>query len=156
VFRGKRKFIVMAAAGTAAVVAAGTAYAMWSAGGSGNGTSKALSAQAITVTAATGSADLYPGFSGGDLSFTLSNSNPYPVNLTTMTTTAITSSSPVACPASNLTVTTPATVSIPLAAAATNVATTVADVATLASAAPDGCQGVTFTVALTLSGIQTP
>jgi hypothetical protein len=73
-----------------------------------------------------------------------------------MTTTGITSSAPGACPASNLTVTTPATVSIPLAAAATNVPTTVADVATLASTAPDGCQGVSFTVALTLSGIQTP
>jgi len=37
------------------------------------------------VNAATGAADLYPGFTGGDVHFTLSNPNPYPVTFTTMT-----------------------------------------------------------------------
>jgi hypothetical protein len=40
-------------------------------------------------------------------------------------------------------------------AGATATAGTIANVVSMASAAPDGCQGVVFTVALTLTGSQT-
>ena len=50
----------------ALAVTAGAAVAMWASTGSGSGNAKALSAVSITVTAATGAADLYPGFTQGD------------------------------------------------------------------------------------------
>ena len=148
----KKIAVVGTAAG--AVVAGGVAYATWSATGSGSGNAKALTAQSITVTAATGAAALYPGFTQGDVYFTLSNSNPYPVTFTSMTPGTVTSSDPTNCPASNLTVASASGLSVAAAANASHVARSVADVVTLASAAPDGCQGVTFTIGLTLSGSQ--
>lgn len=154
VFRGKRKFVIIAAGTAAAVAAAGAAYAMWSGNGSGSGSSKALTATTVTVNAGTATADLYPGFAGGDLSFTLTNTNPYPITFSAMTPGTITSSAPAACPASNLTVSSPTGLSILSPANSTGVAASITDVATLASAAPDGCQGVTFTVALSLTGSQ--
>jgi hypothetical protein len=41
-----------------------------------------------------------------------------------------------------------------VAANASNVANTIANVVTMVSGAPDGCQGVTFTIPLTLTGSQ--
>ena len=63
----------------------GAVTALWSANGAGGGQARALAAQSVTVNAATATADLYPGFSGGDLFFTLTNPNPYPVQFTAMT-----------------------------------------------------------------------
>jgi hypothetical protein len=136
------------------VAAAGTgAYALWTAGGTGTGTAKALTAQAITVTASTGAADLYPGFTGGDLSFTLSNPNPYPVTLNAMSLGSVTSSNSGACAASNVSVAVQP-VSIVLAAGAVNSPQVISDVVTMSSSALDGCQGVSFNVGLTLTGSQ--
>lgn len=152
-FRGKRKFIVMAATGTAAIVAAGTAYALWTANGSGSAGSKALNATTITVTAGTGAADLYPGFNGGDLFFTMTNTNPYPVTFTTMTPGTVASSDPTNCPASNVTVTGASGLSLAVGGNA-SAPGTIANVATMVTSAPDGCQGVTFTIPVTLTGSQ--
>jgi len=135
-------------------LAGGVAYALWSANGSGSGSAKALTAQTVTVSAATATADLYPGFNQGDVFFSLTNNNPYPITFTSMTAGTVTSSDQANCPASNVTVATPTTVSVSVAGNASNVARSVADVVTLASGAPDGCQGVTFTIALTLTGSQ--
>ena len=139
---------------TLCVVMAGVAFATWTANGTGSANARARSAQTITVNATTGTADLYPGFTQGDLHFTLTNTNPYPVQFTSMTPGAITSSAPVACPASNLTVGSASSLALDVAAGATSAPLSVADVVTLASAAPDGCQGVTFTVAVTVTGSQ--
>src|SRR4051794_24835887 len=94
----------VAAVAVAVVVTGGVAWALWSAAGSGSGNAKALTAQTVTVTAATGAADLYPGYALGDVYFTVTNNNPYPVRFTSMTSGTITSSNQGACPASNLTV----------------------------------------------------
>ena len=83
---------------------AGISVALWTSSGTGSGRARTLTAQTITVNAATGSADLYPGFSGGDLHFTMTNPNPYGVVFTSMAPGAVTSSDPTNCPASNLTV----------------------------------------------------
>jgi len=133
---------------------AGVAFAAWTADGTGSANARARTASTITVTAVTGTADLYPGFNDGDLSFTLTNANPYPVTFTSMTPGAITSSAPGACPSSNLTVDTASGLSLPVAASATSGTQSIADVVNLASTAPDGCQGVVFTVAVTLTGSQ--
>jgi hypothetical protein len=147
------KKVAVAGVGVGAVIGGTMAYALWTANGSGSGNAKALSAQSITVTAATGAADLYPGFTQGDVFFTVSNTNPYPVTFTGMTAGTVVSGDPTNCPASNVTVSS-ATVSIAVPAGATNASKSIADVVTMISGAPDGCQGVTFTIPLTLTGSQ--
>jgi hypothetical protein len=137
-----------------AVSAAGTAYALWSSTGTGSGRAATLSAQTVTVTAVTGTADLYPGATG-QLSFTLTNPNPYPVTFTAMTPGTVTSSNPAQCPSSNLTVGTFASgLSLTVAANATSATLSIPAAATLALSAPDGCQNKTFDVVLTLTGSQ--
>jgi hypothetical protein len=133
---------------------AGVAFATWTADGSGSANARARTATTVTVNAVTGAADLYPGFDDGDLHLSLTNANPYPITFTAMTPGAITSSNPTGCPASNLTVDATSGLSLPVAAGATSGTQTIADVVNLATSAPDGCQGVTFTVALSLTGSQ--
>jgi hypothetical protein len=149
-----KKLVSAIAGGIAVVLVAGTAYALWTASGTGTGKAKALTAQTITVTGATGAADLYPGFTGGDVYFTMNNTNPYPVTFTSMTPGTITSSDPTNCPSTNLSVNSATGLTLSVPASSTSPTVSVADVATLQSAAPDGCQGVTFTINLTLAGSQ--
>ncbi len=149
----KRKSLLAVAA--LAVTLGGLAAALWSASGSGSGRARAAVAQSVTVSASTGTADLYPGFTGGDLSFTLTNPNSYPVTFTAMTAGAVTSSDPSGCPASNVTVANATGLTLPVAGGATTGALSIADVVSMGAAAPDGCQGVTFDVAVTLTGSQT-
>ena len=83
----KKKFAVVGLV-VAALIGGSMAYALWSANGSGSGSAKALTAQSITVNVSTGTADLYPGFTNGDVFFTLTNPNPYAVTMTNMTSGA--------------------------------------------------------------------
>ena len=148
------KKVVVSAVAVAVGLTIGAAIALWSAQGSGSGSSQALEAETVTVTAATGAADLYPGFTDGDVFFTLANDNPYPVTFTAMTPGSVTSSNEAACPASNVTVEGATGLSLAVAADSTSATQSIADVVTLATEAPDGCQGVTFTIGLTLTGSQ--
>ena len=149
----RRTFVAMAIVGVV-LTGGGIAAALWSANGSGPGQAKALSAQSLTVTAATGAADLYPGFTGGDVFFTITNSNPYPVTFTSMTAGTVTSSNPAACPSTNVSVANASGLSLAAAASSTSGTQSIANVVTMAAGAPDGCQGATFTINLTLSGSQ--
>ena len=149
----KRKVaIALVAAGS--ITAGGLAFATWSATGSGTGNAKALTAQNVTVNAATGAADLYPGFNDGDVFFTLTNTNPYPITFTSMTPSTITSSDELNCPSTNVTVDSASGLSIAVAANGTNVARSIADVVNMGTGAPNGCQGVVFTITLALAGSQ--
>ena len=149
----RRAFVAMAIVGVV-LTGGGIAAALWSANGSGPGQAKALSAQSLTVTAATGAADLYPGFTGGDVFFTITNPNPYPVTFTSMTAGTVTSSNPGACPSANVSVANATGLSLAAAASSTSGTQSIANVVTMAAGAPDGCQGATFTINLTLSGSQ--
>lgn len=144
--------------GIAGIVAAlliggGVAAALWSATGVGTGSAKATSAQQATVNAVTGTADLYPGNANGDVFFTVTNPNPYPITFTSMTAGTITSATP-GCAASLVTVAGATGLSINVAANSTSATQSIADVVTLSSLAPDACQGASFTIALTLTGAQ--
>ena len=134
------------------VFGVGVAAAAWVQTGTGFGSAQAKTAVASTVVAGTPVADLYPGKTGGNVVFTVNNPNDYPVTFTSLAAGTVTSSNPTGCPASNVTVTTPVTVNIPVAAGATCAAQTVAGVTNMVSNADNVCQGVTFTVALTLTG----
>ena len=150
----RRTKIAGALAAGVMLLGGGIAGALWSANGGGTGQAKALSANTLTVSAATGAADLYPGFTGGDAFFTITNTNPYPVTFASMTAGAVTSSDPTGCPASNVSVTNAAGLSLAVGANATSATLSIADVVTMVATAPDGCQGATFDIAMTLSGSQ--
>jgi hypothetical protein len=128
--------------------------ALWSTNAAGGGEARALTAQGVTVNAATAAADLYPGFSGGSVFFTLTNPNPYPVLFTAMTPGTTVSSNPMGCPASNVTVVGATGLSLAASAGATSAVRSIAGVVSMASSAPDGCQGVTFSITLDLTGSQ--
>src|SRR5262245_13229360 len=90
----------------AAAVAAGLAIAAWSGSGTGSGRARATTAVSVTISPTDGTADLYPGFTGGDVFFTLNNTNPYSITFTSMTpgTVTVDASHSAACAASNVTV----------------------------------------------------
>src|SRR5262245_46317509 len=69
---------------TILVVGAGIAYAVWTVGGSGSGTATATSAAPLTTSVATTNAELYPGITGANLYLTVNNSNPFPVNVSSV------------------------------------------------------------------------
>ena len=152
----RRLKIAVTGATIVGVACGGVSWAVWSANGSGSGRASSLTAQSVTVTAATGSADLYPGFTQGDVFFTLTNPNPYPVTFTAMASGAVTSSDIPNCPSSNVTVAATATgLTLNVAANATSATLSIPNVVTMAAAAPDGCQAKTFNIVLTLTGTQT-
>jgi hypothetical protein len=136
------------------VFGVGVAAAAWLQTGTGFGSAKAQTAVNSTIATSAATADLFPGKAGGSVYFTVDNPNAYPVTYTSLAVGAITSSDPTNCPAvaTNITVATPITVNIPLLANAAAAAKTVAGVTTMPSTAVNGCQGVTFTIALTLTG----
>jgi hypothetical protein len=137
------------------VLMGAVASALWSASGTGSGRAVALNAQSVVVSATPGTQDLYPGSTGGAVYFTLTNPNPYAVTFTTMTAGTVTSSDQANCPASNVSVGNASGLSLPVAANTTSGTLSISNVTAMQLAAPNACQGITFTVSLTLSGSQT-
>ena len=151
----RNRKLVVAGVLVGALSVGGIAAALWSSSGTGSGRAAARTAQTVTVTAVTGAADLYPGFSGGDVYFTLTNSNPYSIEFASMTAGTVTSSNPTNCPVSgNVSVIGASGLTLAVAANATSATLSIVDVVSMAAGAPDGCQGVTFTIPLTLTGSQ--
>ena len=133
---------------------ASVAVAQWSADGTGNSSALSRGAVALSVTASAATADLYPGFTNGDVYFTVANTNPYPVRLTSATFGTVTSTDTGLCPSTNVTVDATATglaLNVPASGSAT---LSIADVVNMGFSAPDGCQNMAFTIALTLTGSQ--
>ena len=128
------------------------AFAAWTSTGTGSGRAKSLSAQNSTVTARTGAADLYPGFTDGDLYFRVNNPNPYDVTFTSATFGAVTSSDTTACPSANVTVDASASgLSLTVPAGSTGTDLQINDVVNMLADAPNGCQDKTFDIVVTLN-----
>lgn len=150
-------FFGVSMASVASLGLASVAYAYWNANASGTAATKAVTAQALTVQAvAAPVAELFPGLLGG-LQFTVTNPNPYGVSLTGWSLGTITSSDPTNCPVSNVSLpvstgTLGTAVSVP--AHGTSSAVTLPGVLQMITNAANGCQGVSFNVALSLSGTQ--
>lgn len=141
---------------TAVVVAlsTGAAFAYYKATGSGSGSATVRTDATVTVAAATAANDLFPGRTG-TVSFTLHNTNPFTTNFNSVTAVTVTSGNPTNCPASNISVATlPFTVSptISVASGATTGSKTLTGLISMSSSAPNACQGISFSVTLTLSG----
>lgn len=146
---------IIATGAVAMTLVAGVAFANWTASGSGSGAAKAASATASTVTAGSPTADLYPGQTEGDVYISVDNPNPYAIRFTSASFSTVTSGNEAGCPASNVTVDASATgLTIDVPAGSAGVASTITDVVSMAGNAPNACQGVTFTIAVTLSGTQ--
>lgn len=149
---GARAKLMVGAAVVVAVVSAGVAFAAWTANGTGSGTAKALSARTLTVTASSGDADLFPGGPAGAVYFSVANPNAYAVRFTSATVGTIISSSPE-CPGTSLSAT-GATVSLDVPANSPATTMSIPGLVAMSPTAGDACQGVSFTVPVTLSGSQ--
>ena len=158
----RRSLTVVAATAVAVVLVGGVSYAFWTATGTGNATVASVTAQALTVSNVA-VADLYPGKPAQALTFTVTNSNPYAVGLSSTITLGAVTSGSGACAASNLTlssgpytIVSPASLVVPAKAGATNgtLSVTTNNFVQLASGALDACQNVTFTIPVNVTGTQ--
>jgi hypothetical protein len=151
----RRKLVTVAVA-VVALAAAGLVSAAWLANGTGSGYAKAGTASALTTVdvSASTTASLYPGVSG-NVTLRVSNPNPYPVRVTSVTngTGSITPDAAHAagCTTTGVTFTnqTGLTLDVPASGATTQ---TLNGAATMSNASSDGCQGATFTIPVNLTG----
>jgi hypothetical protein len=157
--RYKKMFIGVATATAAVTVGAGVAFAAWSASGSGSGSGAATVAQSLVVTPVTpagANASIYPGGPAGPVFFNIQNPNPYAVTITGLSWGTPTSTNVSTCASTNISLDAgaPTTVSISVPAASTASNVQVNGVLDLTHAAGNGCQGVAFTVPVTVTGAQ--
>lgn len=157
----RRRAVVAGIAAAVALVlgvGGGAAYAYFTAQGKGSGPGHAVvgSVVALTVTTTSGAPDLVPGGTGA-VSFKVTNPNPFGVKLSAVTSASVLSNNTAACPSADVSIAqalpyalTPA---ISLAANATSAATPLPNLVKLSVSAPSTCQGVTFKVTLSFSGV---
>ena len=106
-------------------------------------------ADQIELGALVPAADLYPGFTGGDLRVTIVNDSDEPRSFTELVSAAVVPSDPTNCPPENVVVDLGRRVDV-VAPAYSSTDVRLDDVVTMVRAAPDGCQGVSFTVEVSL------
>ena len=137
---------------TSGLAISGVAFAAWTADGTGTGSADAIEAQSLGVTPAT-TADLYPG-NTVDLELTVTNDNPYDVQLTDVSLDALgITSDEVDCDANSVTFDGTDFVDTVVPAGSLGTAVTVPDGLTMANAtADDDCQGATFTINVDVLG----
>jgi hypothetical protein len=116
-------------------------------------------AQSLVVTPVTpagAGASLYPGGPAGPAFFNIQNPNPYAVTITGLAWGSPTSTNTSSCASTNISLDAgaPTTVSISVPAASTASDVQVNGVLDLAHTAGNGCQAVSFTVPVTVTGAQ--
>lgn len=133
------------------VVGGGVAVAQWSSLGVGEGGASAGVTVDVTVTGGSAPADLHPGATG-DLAVELDNPNDYAVRFTSVDGGAVTPSTS-ACPADAVALV-GGPVDLVVPAHAEGHPAVLDDVVRMDRSAPDGCQGVTFSIEVDLTGEQ--
>jgi hypothetical protein len=127
----------------------GVGYAGWGSSGTGSGEAKATTAVSLTVAPGAASSQLYPGATG-DVKFSVTNPNTYPVTVTGWTAASVTGTDKAGCTAAHFTLNTGTIAAPGVAAGATSTVTVTGGIA-MTAAAPDACQGAAVTVNATLS-----
>jgi hypothetical protein len=159
----KKKIIIGIAVAAGAIAAAtGVAAAVWTVNGSGSGGATASIAnnlQVQAVTPSTSNSTLYPGGPAGPVQLTIANPNPFAVTIVALNWGTPLSNAPTLCPSAQISLdpNAPTTVSqsvatLPANAPATSF--TVPGVVDLAHTAPNGCQGLSFSVPVTVTAVQ--
>jgi hypothetical protein len=144
-----RKKLFVAGTAVAGLLASGVAWAAWTADGTGNGYAGATTAEELTTSVATASADLYPGGTG-DVKVTINNPNDYAVNVTSISGNGTITDDKAACTVTGVTFANQTgTWNV---AANSSSTVTLADAASMSNASDDGCQGAVFTIPVTLAG----
>lgn len=122
------------------------AYAYWSASGGGSASVGAGTLQQVTIEAVSIGQNLRPGQTV-TVDVQILNTNPFPVDITSMTAGTITSDKPGCAGTSSGVTLNLATVTGPVPA---NQTTTFAASAAMDTSAPDACQGATLSAPLNL------
>jgi hypothetical protein len=146
----RRRTVVVGIFVMTAAFAASAAFAAWTVSGGGTGTATATSAQDLTTSVATTTAQLYPGITGANLYLTVNNPNPFPVAITSVNANgaAVPDGSHPACTTTGVSFTTTAvTQTVP---ASGSLSFTAAGVS-MSNASSTGCQGATFTIPVTFT-----
>jgi len=135
--------------------AAGLAFAAWTASGTGSGAAQATSAQAVTYSNGTTTAQLYPTGSG-DLVISVHNPNAYKIQITDVAGngTITVDAGHSACNAASVTFTDQHSLTKTVAAS-TTVDVTLTGAVSMSNAANDSCQGATFTVPVSVTAAST-
>jgi hypothetical protein len=136
----------------AGAMAAGIAFAAWTATGTGSGYAKATTAQPLTTVdvSATTAATLYPGATG-DVELEISNPNPYPVRVTSVSGSGAITASDALCNVASVTFTDQSSLTLDVGAT-TSAAFTLSGAVSMSGAANDDCQGAVFTIPVSLAG----
>ena len=150
-----RRVLVMTAAMTLAF-ALSVAFAVWTATGTGSGQAKADSAQAVSAVGSAVSSDLlYPGKADGDVGITITNPNLYPITINKIERSGAITATPVngrTCTTTGVTFTDQTALSLQLDAGETKTFT-LEGAAAMDNTSDNGCQGATFTIPVTLTGV---
>ena len=139
---------------TGLILAAGIAFAAWTATGSGNGYAKAKTVSALTTVDVSTSttAQLYRGGTG-DVLVRVSNPNSFPVTVTGVSGSGtITSDKGAACNASTGVTFTDTTGLSQAVAGGSTGDITLTGKAAMSSSSDNSCQGAIFTIPVTLTG----
>lgn len=159
--RFKKKLLIGLAAATAAIGAGGgVAFAVWTVTGSGSGGAAATVSQNLVIAAVTpsgSSATLYPGGPASAVDMTIANPNPFAVTINTWQWGTPVSSNPTSCANANVSIdaNAPLTASLSIPAnASANTTYVITGVLDMSHNAPNGCQGMSFTVPVTATATQ--
>ena len=156
--RGASRKLVVALALVGLLAIAGIAVAAWSITGSGTGYAKAVSGTPLSLGDATAftSADLYPG-ANGSVVLRVTNSNPFPVRITTVSGNGtITSNAGAACSAATGVTFTNQTGLTHDVAAGSTATVTLSGAVSMSNASDDSCQGAVFSIPVTVGGTSNP
>jgi hypothetical protein len=147
--RRRRKLVALVIA-TAGALAATAAFAAWTVGGGGTGTATATSAQNLTTSVATTTAQLYPGITGANLYLKVNNPNPFAVAITSVNANgaAVPDAGHPACSTTGVSfANTAVTQTVPANGSSSFTAAGVS----MTNASDTGCQGATFTIPVTFT-----
>lgn len=152
--KGRRRRRAFASAvGSVVVVTVTVASAQWLAAGTGEGFSKARTAEPLRTVSAEAAASLYPGATG-DLALTVANDNPYDINLTKVSPNGPVTSGLAACDDPGNGVAFAEVSGTWLVPRNGTVNLVLPGSVTMAESSPDACQGRRFTIPVALSGAQ--